>query len=158
MSKIITSFYRGKIVESVHQTKCYIGSATDSKIFSTNNDNDYFYPRSSIKIFQAIPFAKSKAIHSLKLNKKQIALSCSSHCGEEFHIKELNNWIKKTKFKLSDLNCGIHNSLNKNSAEKLLLSGSKPNELYNNCAGKHLAMLSSCILNKITIKNYLSFN
>ena len=33
MSKIITSFYRGEIVESIHQTKCYIGSVSNEKIF-----------------------------------------------------------------------------------------------------------------------------
>ena len=31
------------------------------------------------------------------LNKKQMALSCSSHCGEDFHVKELKNWLNKNK-------------------------------------------------------------
>ena len=41
------------------------------KLFTTNNDNDYIYPRSSIKIFQAIPFASSNAFSNFDLNKKQ---------------------------------------------------------------------------------------
>ena len=92
------------------------------------------------------------------LNQKQIALSCSSHCGEYFHIRELKKWINKTELKISNLKCGIHNPLDNKSAEKLFLSGNRPYQLYNNCAGKHLAMLTACILNKFSINNYLDFD
>ena len=158
MSKVTTMFYRGKLIESIHNIKCYIGSVNGEKLLTTNNDDDYIYPRSSIKIFQAIPFASSNAFNKFKLNKKQIALSCSSHCGEYFHIKELKKWINKTNLKISNLKCGIHNPLDGLSAEKLFLSGSRPDQLYNNCAGKHLAMLTACKLNKFPIDNYLDFD
>lgn len=158
MSKLSTLIYRGNIVESYHEVKCYISSYNGERLFSTNNDDDLIYPRSSIKIFQAIPFANSKAIDFYKLNKKQIALSCSSHCGETFHILELEKWIKKTRLKTSHLKCGIHNPLDKKSSEKILMSGIRPYQLHNNCAGKHLAMLSGCLVNKFPIRNYLDFN
>ena len=93
MSKLTTLISRGKILESSHVVKCFIGSINGKTIFSTNNDNDIIYPRSSIKIFQGIPFYSSNAVKLYNLNKKQIALSCSSHCGEDFHVKELNNWL-----------------------------------------------------------------
>ncbi len=158
MSKVTTLFYRGKLVESIHNIKCYIGSVDGKKIFTTNNDDDFIYPRSSIKIFQAIPFASSNAFKIFNLNQKQIALSCSSHCGEYFHIRELKKWISKTKLKLSNLKCGVHNPLDSKSTEKLFLSGNRPYQLYNNCAGKHLAMLTACKLNKFSINDYLDFN
>ena len=158
MSKITTLFYRGKLIESTHNVKCYLGYVNGEKLFSTDNENDYIYPRSSIKIFQAIPFVSSNALEILNLNQKQISLSCSSHCGEEFHIKELKKWINKIKLKPSNLKCGIHNPLDKKSAEKLFLSGNKPYQLYNNCAGKHLAMLTTCKINKFSINDYLNFD
>ena len=158
MGKVTTLFYRGKLVESIHNIKCYIGSVGGEKIFTTNNDDDFIYPRSSIKIFQAMPFASSNAFSIFNLNQKQIALSCSSHCGEYFHIRELKKWMDKTKLKLSYLKCGVHNPLDKKSSEKLFLSGSRPYQLYNNCAGKHLAMLTACKINKFSINNYLDFD
>ena len=158
MSKVKTLFYRGKLIESIHNIKCYIGSVDGEIIFTTDNDDDFIYPRSSIKIFQAMPFASSNAFSIFNLNQKQIALSCSSHCGEYFHIKELKKWLDKTKLKLSYLKCGVHNPLDKKSSEKLFQSGSRPNQLYNNCAGKHLAMLTACKLNKFSINNYLDFD
>ena len=56
MSKLKTLIFRGSLIESHHNIKCYVGSLKGGKIFSTNNENDFIYPRSSIKIFQGIPF------------------------------------------------------------------------------------------------------
>ena len=82
MSKLTTLIYRGNVIESQHEIKCFMGSIKGENIFSTNNKNDLIYPRSSIKIFQGIPFSNSNAIDLYNLNTKRIALSCSSHCGE----------------------------------------------------------------------------
>ena len=122
MSKLTTHISRGKILESAHEIKCFIGSINGETIFSTNNENNIIYPRSSIKIFQSIPFSTSKAVKLYNLNKKQIALSCSSHCGENFHIKELQNWLEKINLKISDLKCGTHNPIHQKSSNNLFLS------------------------------------
>ena len=66
--------------------------------------------------------------------------------------------MEKVNLKISDLKCGIHNPIHKQSSNKLYLSGKQPNQIYNNCSGKHLAMLTSCIVNDFPIKNYLDFN
>ena len=158
MTKISTFFTRGNKIESIHEIKCLIIDKQNKILLSTNNDEDAIFPRSAIKIFQAIPFALSNAFSKYNLNSKQIALACSSHCGEKFHIKELNNWLKKLSIPISSLNCGIHHPLDSQSSKKLLLSKKKPNQLYNNCSGKHLAMLSACLSNNFTTKNYLSFD
>tara|TARA_Y100001970_G_scaffold283604_1_gene399207 strand:- start:29455 stop:30450 length:996 start_codon:yes stop_codon:yes gene_type:complete len=158
VEKLKTHIYRGNVIESIHDTKCYISTATGERLFSTNNEDDLIFPRSSIKIFQGIPFLNSRAIELYNLNKKQITLSCSSHCGENYHIIELENWLKKTNLKAADLKCGIHNPLDKESSDKLFLSGSKPYQIHNNCAGKHLAMLTGCLVNKLPLKNYVEFD
>ena len=155
MSKIISYVTRGKQVESHHETKCIIRDLQKNIIFSTKHNNDLIFPRSAIKIFQAIPFVSSGAINKFNLNSKQIALACSSHSGEIFHIKELVKWINKLGISIHKLQCGIHNPLNLSSSNKLLLSGSKPNQLYNNCSGKHLGMLSGSIANNYNINDYL---
>ncbi len=158
MSKLTTFISRGRVLESKHSIKCLIGSVGGKIIFSTNNEKDTIYPRSSIKIFQGIPFSTSNATRLFNLNNKQIALSCSSHCGENFHIKELKDWIAKVNLKISDLKCGVHNPIHQVSSDKLYLSGKRPSQIYNNCSGKHLAMLTSCIVNNFPIKNYLDFD
>ena len=158
MSKIHVDFIRGKKVESFHQVKALVTNVDGKVLLSTNNDNEFFFPRSSIKIFQAIPFAMSNAIKNYKLNTKHIALACASHKGERFHIKELKKWISKINLKTKNLQCGIHAPLDKNASEKIIYSRKKFNELHNNCAGKHLGMLTSCLVNNQSITNYLDYN
>ena len=158
MSKIHVDFIRGKRVESSHQVKALVTNADGKVLLSTNNDNEFFFPRSSIKIFQAIPFAMSNAIKNYKLNNKHIALACASHKGEKIHIRELKKWISKINLKTKNLKCGIHGPLDKKASEKIIYSRKKFNELHNNCAGKHLAMLTSCLFNNHSIANYLDFN
>ena len=120
MSKIHVNFVRGKTVESTHQVKALVTNVDGKILLSTNNDNEYFFPRSSIKIFQAIPFAMSNAIKNYKLNNKHIALACASHKGEKFHIKELKKWISKINLKKTSLQCGIHGPLDKEAFEKII--------------------------------------
>ena len=95
MAKIHVDFVRGKKVESTHQVKALVTNINGKILLSTKNDNEFFFPRSSIKIFQAIPFAMSNAIKNYRLSKKHIALACASHKGEKFHIRELKKWISK---------------------------------------------------------------
>ena len=158
MSKIHVDFIRGKEIESSHQVKVLVTNANGKTLLSTKNDNEFFFPRSSIKIFQAIPFAMSSAIKDYRLSNKHIALACSSHKGEEFHIRELKKWISKINLKTKNLQCGVHGPLDKKASEKIIYSRREFNELHNNCAGKHLAMLTSCLANSQSIKNYLDYN
>ena len=158
MNKIKTYVTRNKIIESIHESKCIVKDYNYKTIFSTSNEEDLVYPRSAIKIFQAIPFIKSKAYKKFKLSEKQIAISCASHYGEPEHLKVLNDWLIKIKISKKILKCGIHNPLNIKSSNKLLLKGSRPHQLHNNCAGKHLGMLSGCLMNKMNLKDYVNFN
>ena len=155
---LTVNVYRGRLIESSHRI---IGTVKDIKgnyLISTNNEKDLIYPRSSIKIFQALPFIISKTHKKFDLNKKIIAISCSSHVGEPQHLRILNEWIKKININIKDLKCGTHNPIDLLSSNKLLLSGKIPTQLHNNCAGKHLAMISGCLANKMNYYNYIDFD
>ena len=157
MISLLVNVHRGNIIESKHKVVCSIKDIKGKSVFANHNKELLIYPRSAIKIFQAIPFIKSKAHTKLNLNQKMIAMSCASHNGEVAHLKILNAWINNTKIKITDLKCGIHNPLNLQSSNKLLLNGITPNQLHNNCAGKHLGMISGCIANNLSYKNYTHF-
>ncbi len=158
MKHIYSNFHRGSIIESTHKVKLSIIDKKGKSLISSGNDKDLIYPRSSIKIFQSIPFVESGAIIKFNLNPKIIALSSSSHRGEAYHINELKKWIKKININKSQIKCGLHYPLNFKASERLLRSNKRINELYNNCSGKHLGMLSSCIANNYNTKTYLNFN
>lgn len=150
--------YRGKLIESKHKAICLVKDISNKVVLSTINEGRLVYPRSAIKIFQALPFINSNAHVLFDLSEEIIALSCSSHTGETKHMLVLNEWIHKIGINIDQLKCGFHNPLNEISANKLLLSGNTPTQLHNNCAGKHLGMISGCLANKMCIDNYLDFN
>ena len=45
-----------------------------------------------------------------------------------------------------------------NEIKEMFKSNISASELHNNCAGKHLAMLSGCKINKFNLDNYLDIN
>ncbi len=158
MVSLSVNVYRGKLIESKHQIISSIKDIEGNIILSTNNENDFIYPRSSIKIFQALPFINSNAPIKFKLNEKNIAIACSSHKGETQHLGVLNKWITKINICIADLKCGIHNPIDLPSSNNLLLGGETPTQLHNNCAGKHLGMISGCLANNLSYKNYVDFD
>ena len=52
---------RGRIVESIHEAKYLVKDYNSKILLSSKNDSDIIFPRSSIKIFQAVPFIISKS-------------------------------------------------------------------------------------------------
>ena len=130
MTSIFASVYRGKLIESKHEAICVVKDIFNQKVFSTDNNSQLVYPRSAIKIFQALPFIASNAHNMFDLSEES----------------------------LNQLKCGIHNPLDEKSSNNLLLSGTMPSQLHNNCAGKHLGMISGCLANKMDIDNYLDFD
>ena len=149
---------RGRLTESIHKAKYLIKNSNSKTILSSGHDEDCIYPRSAIKIFQALPFINSGAHEKYSLSEKNLAISCSSHCGESKHINVLKDWLKKINLSTKNLKCGIHNPINNESSKNLLLSRQKPTQLHNNCSGKHLAMLSGCLANKLEYYNYLDYD
>ena len=118
MKPLAVNFDRGYITESSHEALVLIGDMSGKTLLSTGHNNKYIYPRSSIKIFQAIPFVSSDAVDKYKLNSKIVALSCASHRGELYHINELEKWLQKIKVTKSVLKCGSHYPLNLNAKEE----------------------------------------
>ena len=45
------------------------------------------YPRSAIKILQALPLVESGAADRFGLTNKELALACASHDGEAEHVR-----------------------------------------------------------------------
>ena len=158
MVSLKTFIQRGDVTESIHEAMCLIKDSNYKILLTTEHDQNLVYPRSAIKIFQAIPFIISKAHKKFNLNEKNLAISCASHYGESQHYTILSNWINKIKIRIEDLKCGTHNPINLKASNQLLLSGIKPNQLHNNCAGNHLGMISGSFSNKMKIDDYININ
>ncbi len=119
-------------------------------VFDKNIDSNPYYLRSCAKPLQATLLLDN----GIELAPEELAFCCGSHAGEDVHIEIANNLLKKFGLKESDLKCGIHSPLSRTMQDKMLLRGQAPNQLHNNCSGKHIGFLAICVKNGWDIKTY----
>lgn len=136
---------RGPIVESMHQVMAVVTNENGSVTQYWGNPLYLTLPRSAIKMLQALPLIESGAADKFNLEAKHIALACGSHRGEKDHLQALFQWMEKAGIQETQLVCGPHLPYDEKSAEAMLRRGQAATPLCNNCAGKHLALISTCL-------------
>lgn len=151
----LVEVWRGPIVESRHRGHLIVIDG-DERIIASLGDPDAVvtFLRSAAKPFQAIPFITSGAIERFGFTEKELALSCASHNGEPEHIATAESMLHKISLDESKLKCGPHEPLGEEAAKLLRVSGKTPTKIYNNCSGKHAAMLAQAIHLNAPIENY----
>lgn len=149
---------RGPIVESRHRGHLIIVDGDGKTIASLGEPETVTFLRSAAKPFQAIPFITSGAIERFGFTEKELALACASHNGEPEHIATAESMLRKIGLDESKLKCGPHEPLGDEAARLLRESGKIPTKIYNNCSGKHAAMLSQAIHLNAPIETYNEFD
>lgn len=142
---LLVEITRGPVVESVHQVMAVIVNEIGSITQYWGNPGFLTLPRSAIKMLQALPLIESGAADKFHLEAKHIALACGSHRGEKDHLQTLSQWMEKIGIKESQLACGPHLPYDEKSAHEIIRRGNPPTALCNNCAGKHLALITTCL-------------
>lgn len=139
---ILSKVIRGETVESVHRGHLIVLTGDGEVLLSIGDPQTVTYFRSASKPFQALPFITSGAAHEFGFTEEEVALACASHSGEPVHVEIAARMLEKIGLKESDLQCGTHLPFNENESERLLRANAEINQLYNNCSGKHAAMLA----------------
>ncbi len=150
MSNILVAVKRGNIAENYHRGHICVVNNRKNIVFSVGNPHFITYMRSCAKPIQAIPVITTGAYEKFGLTEKEITIFAGSLNGEDFQVEILRNILEKLKLKESCLKCGIHPPSHKETRAKLKEYG----VLHNNCAGKHLAMLTLCRFFDWPIENY----
>ena len=141
-SEILAKAIRGDTVESIHRGHLIVVSGEGETLFALGNPETVTFWRSSAKSFQAVPFLKNGVAEAFGFSEKEIALACGSHSGEEIHVRTVAQMLDKINLSEADLRCGVHLPFDEKRAEEMIRSGEQPNQLHNNCSGKHAAMLA----------------
>lgn len=140
-TEILAKVYRGATVESIHRGSITILKSGEP-VASLGDPAMVTFTRSAAKAFQAIPFIASGAADAFGFTEREIALACASHSGEPFHIELVREMLAKAGNTERDLGCGGHPPFHEESAADLVRAGVTPGPVYNNCSGKHSAMLA----------------
>lgn len=141
-AQLLARVIRGETVESVHNGHVLIIDGGGEQVAALGDPSTITYFRSAAKAFQAIPFITSGGADTFGFDEKEIALAVASHSGEPMHVEIAAGMLAKAGFTEGDLRCGAHAPFSQSAADALLSAGLKPNQLHNNCSGKHAAMLA----------------
>lgn len=138
---ILVEVHRGHCVESSHRGSAVAVDASGAVVFSLGHAG-MVYPRSALKIFQAIPLVQSGAADHFNVTPAEIALTCASHNAEEFHVQAVTQWLQRLDLSVDDLECGPSMPLLERAGQALLARGEQPTRAHQNCSGKHAGMLT----------------
>lgn len=158
MENILVHVTRGDLVESIHRGHIAVVDTSGKSAYSFGCPDTVTFIRSAAKPVQVLPLIESGAVEHFNFTTEEIAVMTGSHSGEPYHVQTITNILQKIKLPVTALQCGIHPPFHRPSAKILTEAGHKPNELHNNCSGKHSAMLAMCVYKGWPIDTYLDIN
>ncbi len=147
---------RGPGIESTHDVAVCIVNDDGETVFKHGDSTQKIFPRSAVKIMQAMPLVISGGADAFQLDERMLALTCASHSGEAEHVELVAEMLGKAGLSEADLECGPHWPSRKTAAYDLAGEGKKPSQLHNNCSGKHTGMLLYAKHKGYPTKNYVS--
>ena len=154
---VLYSYYRGPVAESVHRGCVCIVDQDGSVPFALGDPYQLTYPRSALKFFQQIPLVESGAAEALGLTKKELALTCGSHNGEEAHVKGVRSILAKAGLDETALQCGPQLPSRHRDRLAFYKADYEPAAVYNNCSGKHAGFLALCRYWNCSTDDYLDY-
>ncbi|MEO8680943.1 MAG: asparaginase [Vicinamibacterales bacterium] len=138
----VVEVLRGDVVESQHRVHVAVAHAEQGLVASAGNPAHLSFVRSSIKMFQVLPFVEAGGVDNFGLTGEELALCTASHGGEPFHVAAARSILAKASLTEAALACGPHVPMHAPSAEALRQAGVAPSRIHNNCSGKHAGMLA----------------
>jgi L-asparaginase II len=141
MNPTLVEALRGGFVESRHAGAVAVLDADGAVLAALGDIDRPVFPRSAVKVLQALPLLASGAADRLQLSDAELALACASHGGEPLHASTAAAMLAKAGLDSGCLECGAHWPYNEQAARALAAGGSEPSALHNNCSGKHAGFL-----------------
>ncbi|MBX2867212.1 MAG: asparaginase [Acidiferrobacterales bacterium] len=141
---ILANVVRGSEVESVHRGSAVVVDSEGKVVDQIGEIDRLIYPRSALKLLQAIPLVESEAADAFGLSERELSLACASHNAEPFHVEAVTEWLDKLGLVGEDLECGPTLPLQEQAAHTLIADHITPGRVHQNCSGKHTGMLTLC--------------
>lgn len=142
-------------MESRHRGAFAVVDAEGSVVLSGGDIEAPIYPRSAVKAIQALVLVESGAADAYGFGDRELALACSSHGGETFHVEGVSDMLRCAGLTADALECGVHWPSIAKAAAKLSERGEKPSSLHNNCSGKHTGFLCASVHQRIDHRGYV---
>lgn len=156
MNPVLVEIYRGGVLESFHRGAVCVVDKKGEIIYSEGDVRQVCFPRSAMKLLQVLPLIAQGGIAKFNFTLEEIAVMCGSHNAEPAHLRAVNSILRKTGLDKSALHCGTQYPTSRKDANALIRSGEKPQDIHNNCSGKHAGMLAMCVMMGWETKDYIN--
>lgn len=140
---VVAEIVRSGFVEGHHYGSVVALDPDGSVAWSVGDVDTQVMPRSSNKPLQALGMVRL----GLDLPDDLLALACSSHSGEPFHVDGARRVLASAGLDESALQTPPGLPLDDTARDDVLRAGGGPAPVTMNCSGKHAAMLATCVLN-----------
>ena len=147
---------RGSLPEIVHPGAIAVVNASGQLIRSAGDAEALSFTRSTLKPFQALPFVQGGGLKHFGFTQKQTALLCASHNGEDMHVAQVDDMLRKVGQPYKALQCGCHVPLRFSYGGLTAPEGLQFDERHNNCSGKHAGFLGYCVQHGHALANCLA--
>ncbi|MEO6998670.1 MAG: asparaginase [Terracoccus sp.] len=147
---IVAHVVRGGFVESVHHGTAVVTDPEGAVLFEIGDSSGPVFPRSSSKPLQALAMVR----HGLGTNGALLALACSSHSGEDFHVTAAREILSRAGLSESDLQNTPDFPYDETARIAWITSGRPKQAIAQNCSGKHASMLATCAANDWDLATY----
>lgn len=157
INPVLVETVRGGIVDLRHRGAVAVADADGRLVWTTGDVDRPVYPRSAVKLFQALPLVESGAADRYGLSDRQLALACSSHSAEEGHVETAEAMLEAAGLGEPDLACGGHWPVfSRKQLIEFVRAGKNPNHLHNNCSGKHAGFLCAACHQEMDKSGYIA--
>lgn len=140
---VLVEVWRGDGIESLHRGAAVVVNSSGEVVFWIGDLDRFVFPRSAVKMIQALPLLETGAADKFKLTNREIALACASHGGENGHVIAIESWLSRIGLSIESLECGVHEPFDSGAAKELAAAKRNPCVLHNNCSGKHTGFLTT---------------
>jgi L-asparaginase II len=134
---VLAEALRGGIAESFHRGAFAVVDAAGGLHSAAGDIERPVFPRSAVKVLQALPLVASGAADRWQLSDAQLALACASHSGEPEHVAAAAAMLEQAGLDAAALECGTHWPYREPVQQAMARRDEAPSALHNNCSGKH---------------------
>jgi L-asparaginase II len=137
MNPILIEVLRGNTVESRHAGALAVVDASGAVHTALGDVDRPVFPRSAVKMLQALPLVASGAADAFQLSDEELALACASHSGEPEHVATAARMLARLGLTTDALECGTQWPSREPVLRGMVARGEIAGPLHNNCSGKH---------------------
>ena len=146
---------RSGLAESSHNAAVLAVDVTGAELYRSGDPDRPLFYRSAMKPFQATVALEA----GLMLPVEHLAVASASHGGWPIHVAIVRSMLSDAGLDESALQCPPSWPLSSEARDLCVLRGVRsPKRVFQNCSGKHAAMLGACMAQGWPIETYVDPN